>query len=478
MGKIEISPNLFRTLDIRGASEEFVKSQHFAEGSLKSQSAFGTVLSTEIAEVIGRSIALAENPKKVVVGYDARLSSPELTQALIKGLTSQGVDVDLIGLVTTDKLYFAIGNYRDDLGVMTTGSHTIKELNGFKISKLDSDRVFPVAKGTGMERIQDLAIKQEFEDIEKHGVSKEVNIDQDFKQFILDIIPSSELASAKIIFDPGNGSAGVAFEPIIDDLPVESIKINFEPDGNFPNHEPDPMIAKNLSELSARLLSEKADFGVAWDGDADRISFIAKDGSILTGSSVAPLIIEWSAERHENLKIITTPPMSFASRETARKLGAETVLAKVGNSNIKIAMKEHGAKLGTEEANHFMFAETFYVESGILPVLVILQLMKRKNMSFEQLISEAVGERSISGDINIEVHDAKKVTDGLISYFQNIDGIFDTLDGISVEFPDWHFCLRPSLNDPVVRLNLEANSEAKMKKEIENIKNLVKELDS
>ena len=476
MAKIEINPNLFRTLDIRGANEDFVKSQHLPEGSLKSKSAFGTILNTKIAEVVGKAIAVAQKPKKVVVGYDARLTSPELSKSLIDGLLSQGVDVDCIGLVTTDKLYFAVGNYKYDLGVMTTGSHTIKELNGFKISKFDTDRVFPVAKGTGMEQIQQLALNQDFVDVGR-GKYKEINIDNDFNEFILNIIPVDQMASAKVVFDSANGAAGSAFEKIIDSLPIESTKLYFEPDGNFPNHEPDPMISKNLTELSNKMKTQSANFGIAWDGDADRVSFIKSDGTILTGSSVAPLIIEWSAKRHKNLKVITTPPMSLASREMAKKVGAETILSKVGNSNIKIAMKDCGADLGTEEANHFMFAETFYVESGILPVMIILVLMKETNHSFDQLLSRVLGGRVISGDVNIEVHDANIVTKGIEKYYSECGGIINTLDGVNVEFPDWHFCLRPSLNDPVVRLNLEALSKEKMKTEIENIKNLIKELD-
>jgi len=193
---------------------------------------------------------------------------------------------------------------------------------------------------------------------------------------------------------------------------------------------------------------------------------------------VAPLIIDWSAKRHKNLKVITTPPMSFASREMAKKVGAETILSKVGNSNIKIAMKNNCADLGTEEANHFMFAETFYVESGILPIMIVLELMKEKNQNFEQLLSEAIGNRAISGDINIEVHDVNTITTGVTKYYQEKGGEIDNLDGVSVEFPDWHFCLRASLNDPVVRLNLEAMSKEKMETEIENIQGLIKKLDT
>ena len=472
---VKINPYLFRSLDIRGATPEFVKSQHIKPGSLKEKSAFACELTPEIAEVIGMAIAAAEKPKRVVVAHDARLTSPDLSKAIAQGLLSQGVDVDFIGLASTDKLYFAVGYYRYDIGIMTTGSHTRKELNGFKISRFAGDRVFPVATGTGIEKIKELSLSQEFIACKKGNYS-EKNIDEDFKNFILNIIPKTEIASANIVFDAANGAAGKSFEAIIDALPISANKLYFNPDGNFPNHEPDPMIAENLSELSEKLMTGKADFGVAWDGDADRISFIDNDGKILTGSFIAPLLIKWAAKRHPSLKAIVTAPMSWASKDIAEKLEAEVITAKVGNSFIKIAMREHTASLGTEEANHFMFEETFFVESGILPLLAVLNLMKVEGKTFSQLISEVQKDYVISGDVNIEVHNSKKVIDQIKDYFES-QGKASDLDGINIEFSDWHFCLRPSSNDPVVRLNVETKSEEKLKNEVFRITELIKKFD-
>ncbi|MEI8060856.1 MAG: phosphomannomutase/phosphoglucomutase [Candidatus Berkelbacteria bacterium] len=477
MGKIEISPNLFRTLDIRGANEEFVNSQHFVEGSPKSKSAFGTILNTEIAVVIGKSIAVAEKPKKVVVGYDARLSSPELSKALIKGFLSQGVDVDLIGLVTTDKLYFAIGEYKYDLGVMTTASHSTKELNGFKISRLVDGRVMPVADGTGMEAVKKIALEQDFAALAGKGEFREIDISDDFTKYILSYFDLTKIAKQKVVFDAANGPAGITHEKIIDSLPIEAIKLNFTPDGNFPNHEPNPMIPRNVSETVNVIKSEGADFGVAWDGDADRVAIITKKGDILTGSFIAPLLIPWVIDRHPGATIINTPPMSWASRDLAEKYSDKIKYSRVGNSYVKQAMAEEKSPFAAEEADHFMFAETFYAESGILPVLIVLQSIFENHETFDDLVASVVKNYHVSGDINFTVKNSQKIIETVRQEYLKIGGKISEIDGIEVDFSDWHFCLRPSLNDPVIRLNIETTSSEKIASEIENIKKIIVEAD-
>lgn len=477
MGKITINPYLFRSLDIRGANPEYVKSQNIVRGSLREKSAHGSVLSPEIANIIGRAIAVAEKPKKVVVGYDARLSSSELTKSLVKGLTEQGIDVDLIGLVTVDKLYFSIGYYKYDLGIMTTGSHAIKEINGFKISRYKDGKVIPVASGTGMEELKKTALAQEFPKPLKRGIVSNIDVSEDFKNHILSFFDMKKLAKQKIIFDASNGPAGITHESIIDSLPIEAIKLNFKPDGNFPNHEPDPMIAENLKELIEKLKSEDADFGVAWDGDADRVAVIRKNGEILTGSFIAPIIALWVLKKHPHATLVITPPMSWATRDIVRKENAKIEYAKVGNSFVKMAMEQFHSPFAAEEADHFMFAETYNAESGIFPLLIILNLIHETGKSFDQLLDELVGDYIITGDINIEVKNPNKVLQKVEEKYNLEGSSVSKLDGISVEFDDWHFALRPSLNDPVVRLNLEAKSKEKRDTETEKLRKLIIEAD-
>lgn len=477
MNKIEISPYLFRSLDIRGAEPEFVKAQNIEPGSARERSAYGCALTPEIARVMGQAIAMLLKPKKVVVGHDARLSSPALSKALIDGLLEQGVNVDSIGLVTTDKLYFAIGHYKYDLGVMNTGSHTVKELNGFKISKHKDGKVMPIAQGTGMEQLKEIALAQDFELSEDKGKFREIDISENFENHILSHFDYQSFKPQKIVFDAGNGCAGEAFKSIIDQLPIEAIKMNFEPDGNFPAHEPDPMVVENMKELVAVLEKEKADFGVSWDGDADRVTFISKQGEILTGSYMAPMLLPWVFKHHPHATVICTPPMSWASREIAEENNGRVELAAVGNSFIKIAMEEYDSPIGTEEADHFMFAETYNAESGILPLLIILDQLRGSGKSFGQLLDEAKRGYFVTGDINIETRDPEKLLRLMHEHYDKL-GIINRLHlgDIQVELPNYHYNIHPSSNDPVVRLNLESKSKEIMEQGVKDVRKLIGEL--
>lgn len=478
MKKIEINPFLFRSLDIRGAEPEYVASQNIEAGSMRSKSAFGCVLNTQIAYIVGKAIEAECEPKKVVVGHDARRTSPALSKALIKGLLDQGVDVDFIGLVTSDKLYFSIGYYKYDLGVMVTGSHTIKELNGFKMSKYKDGRVMPVAKGSGMEQLKEKALAQEFKKSDKVGKYREIDVSDDFKNHILSYFDYKKFTKQKIVFDAGNGSGGVNFEPIIDVLPLKSSKLYFKPDGEFPNHEPDPMIPENMKKLVETIKKEKADFGCSWDGDSDRVAFITKEGEILTGSFIAPMLLEWVYKNHLHANVVYTTPMSWAFRDITNKHNGKAYYAKVGNSFIKMAMEEYEAVFAGEEADHFMFAETYYAESGILPLLIILERITETGKSFDQLLLDIKKDYQITGDINIEVHDSDKVLKEIEKNYAESGASINKLDGLLIEFSDWHFSLRPSLNDPVVRLNLEAKSVTKRDAETAKIVDMIKKADT
>ncbi len=477
MKKIEISQYLFRSLDIRGAEPEYVKSLHITPGSAKERSAHGSPLSPEIAKIIGRSIGEVFSPKKVVVGHDARLTSPELTKQLIEGMLDQGVDVDFIGLATTDKLYFAIGHYKYEYGIMNTGSHTIKQLNGFKISKYKDGKVMPIAKGTGMEKLSEVARAQEFTIAKKKGKLKAINISDDFENYILSFFEYENFTNQTVVFDAGNGSGGVVFESIIDRLPIKAIKLNFEPDGNFPNHEPDPMVSENLTEMFETMRAKRADFGIAWDGDSDRVAAITKSGEILTGSYFAPMLLPWVFERHPHTTVICTPPMSWASREVAQEYNGKIELAAVGNSFIKIAMEKYDSPIGMEEADHFMFSETFNAESGILPVLILLDQVTKTGKSFDELLLEAKQGYYVTGDINIEVHNAEELLQKLHKHYDEL-GVSNRLylGDIQVELSDYHYNIHPSSNDPVVRLNLEAKSIEARDRGVVEVQKLINEL--
>lgn len=476
MKKIEINPYLFRPYDIRGAEEKYVKSQQIEPGSLRDRSAHGAILNPEIAYVIGRSIADIYQPKSFVVGRDDRLTSPALADALIEGLRDAGVDVDYIGISTSDLLYFAIGYHRYEMGVMITGSHTIKSLNGMKISRLTGNSVTPIYTGYGMEELRDYTLKQDFKVSSKKGRLDQKNIYDGYTEYILSHFPDyKNFKRLKLILDAGNGTAGVVYGQILESLPVDLVKLNFEPDGNFPAHDPDPAVFENMKPLVEEMQKDNAEFGVAWDGDADRIAFISPDGEILTGSHMGSLFLPWVMERHPKAPTVVTPPMTRAYLELAEEYGSPVIYAKVGNSFVKHMMDLNNSPYGAEEADHFMFAECFGTENGIIPLLIILDRISKTGKSYNQLLNEAKRGYHLTGDINIEVRDSDKVLLYLEKHFKEEALEINKLDGLRVEFDNWRFCIRPSSIDPVVRLNLEAKSEADMKLKTELVVSLVEE---
>ncbi len=468
MERIEIDKKLFRTLDIRGVSDP-----RFFDKLKNNDSAHSVKLTSEIAEVIGKAIVASIKPEKVVLGWDARHSSLDLAKAVAKGLVSTGVNVDIIGLCSTDQVYFSIGNYKYDVGVMITASHAVKQLNGVKISKYKNGKVVPVAKGSGLEEIADLSIKQDFEKSDKFGHVEKRKIDIDYNKYILSFFNYKEFKKQKVVFDPGNGSGGIAYEGILSHLPTDNIKINWLPNGDFPNHEPDPMVDENMNQIRKKIKSENADFGVAWDTDADRVAFITKKGKVLTGSQIGPMLLEWVMKKHPGCTIVDTPPMSLIFHKRVAEFGGKVEYSHVGNSNIKIKMEEFDSPFAVEEADHFMFEESFHAESGILPFLIIMDMITKSDTTFDKLLNESTEGSAISGDINFEIDNKQQALMKLEREYSYPGNTIMHIDGLYVANDNFHFNIRPSLNDPVLRLNIEAKTEEIMNHEIGHIKKLL-----
>jgi len=465
---IEIDPKLFRELDIRGVADPS------SSYCLKDDDcAYSVKITPEIVTVIGKAIAQAIKPEKVVLGYDARNTSPKLSESIKNALLESGVDVSVIGLCATDQVYFAVGYYKYDLGLMITASHAEKILNGIKIAKYKDGKVMPVAKGSGMEEIKELAIAQNFEQLDRHGMEQQIDIGDDYQKYILKHFDINSFKSLNIVFDAGNGVAGVAYDDIINLLPITANRLNFKPDGDFPSHEPDPMIEANIEQVKKEITDRRADFGVAWDGDADRIAIISKKLGVLTGSHIAPVLLDWVMKRHPHATVIDTPPMTLAFHEKIKKLNGKVEYSRVGNSNIKIKMEEFNSPFAAEEADHFMFEETYSCESGILPLLIIIEAISNTEKTLEELVEESLDGVKISGDINIEVADKHKALMRLENEYLAPGNTILHSDGLFVKNDLFHFNIRASLNDPVMRLNIESKSEAVMKHEEENIRKII-----
>lgn len=474
MKKIKIDQNIFRAYDIRGAQEEYVRSQNITPGSLMSKSAHCAVINTDTAYIIGRGVAQLFGPRRVVLGRDARLTSPALSRELIKGLMDGGVDVSDAGLSTSDLVYFAVGKYRFDMGLMVTGSHTIKYLNGIKICKLTNNTVTPIYCDNGLMDLARACKEQKFNSFPATGDLKKIDCRKVYTDEILKLFPNhSSFPELKLVMDSGSGTALNVYKNIVDALPIKVIKLNEEPDGNFPSHDPDPMVEENMLSLIKEIKLHKADFGVAWDGDADRIAFISNKGQILTGSHIGALLLPWVAKRHPKKAVIVTPPMTKAFFEIAKELDTPVVYAKVGNSHVKKDMDNYNSPFGVEEADHFMFRESFGAESGIIPLLALLETISDTKKDFDQLLNEAMRGYIVSGDVNFEVNSSEKVLAKIYNKYKKTALEIDNLDGLRVEFRDWRFCLRPSSIDPVVRLNLECKSVDLMKEKISEISKLI-----
>lgn len=474
MDKIKIDQNIFRAYDIRGAEEEYFRSQNIKPGSLRSKSAHGAIINAETAYIIGRGVAELFKPKKVVVGRDARLSSPALSRALIEGLRDGGVDVSDVGLATSDLVYFAVGKYEFDMGLVVTGSHTIKYLNGIKICKLTGKTVTPIYCDNGLQELSKICQEQDFERSGTKGKLQKLNCLSDYTNYILSLFPKyADFPKIKVVLDSGNGTAWKIYAKIIEALPIDIVKLNYRPDGNFPAHDPDPMVPENMRPLIDNVKKFGAEFGVAWDGDADRVAFISKNGEILTGSHIGALILPWVASRHPKKPVVATPPMTRAFFGLADDLKMPVIYAKVGNSFVKKAMDENKSPFGAEEADHFMFEESYGAESGIIPLLALLEIMTKTKKHFSQLLSDAMRGYIVSGDINFEVHNCGKVLSTIKEQYSKSAIVIDELDGLRVEFTDWRFCIRPSSIDPVVRLNLEAKSKTILDKKIGEISKVI-----
>lgn len=448
----DISGYLFRDYDIRGANPDFARRQKAKPGTLLSKSAYCARLGVNDAYTIGLAFARYLTPKRVVVGGDMRKTTPRLKAALIRGMLDSGVHVDDIGLASTPLLYFSNAHMGYDAGIEVTASHSIPELNGFKMHDHNS---LPIAKGTGIEELKRTALRGDFSQGTKKGELRAVQVLPGYARYIRSLVDTRRIKGLRVVMDAGNGMGGYVAKEVFSGIDMDIVQMYFEPDGGFPHHLPNPSIAENNAMLARRIPKEKADFGVAFDGDADRVVFFDDKGERIPSDFITCLLAQWSLLRHPKGRIIYTAPMSWAIPEQVSMLGGRPIMARVGNASCKIALREHRAVFAGEAAGHFMFKETYNSENAMLPILIIAEMMARRRKPLKELVDEVSGGLRMSGDINMETSDSRKLIRKLKALYGKARKVYE-LDGLSVEYDDWHFNVRPSANDPVVRLNVEA----------------------
>jgi phosphomannomutase len=415
-------------------------------------------LDAEIAQRIGRATARFIGAARLAVGRDARRSSPELFEALVRGVTDEGVDVVDLGLVSTPMVYFAVEALAAGGGIMVTASHNPARYNGFKICR---EHAIPIGEASGLLEIEKLSAGIADEaPRSKRGTIHSADIRADYVDHVLTV--GSERPTLKVAIDCGNGMAAVGLEPLLERLDLEVERLYFEPDGTFPNHEADPLKLENLRDLVAAVRRTGADLGVAFDGDADRAVIVDETGTPIPSDLMTGLLARRQLERHPGGRVLYDLRSSRATAEEIEAAGGVAEMSRVGHSFVKAQMREAGAIFAGELSGHFYFrfSPALVADDGVAAFVAVLDLLGSEDRPLSEIVAP-LRRYAASGEINRRVKDIQAILEGIRSEYADAP-VVSELDGLLVRYPDWWFNLRPSNTEPVLRLNLEADTEALM----------------
>ncbi len=418
-------------------------------------------LNEELAYNIGRAYKKLINCSSIVIGHDVRKSSESLSAALAKGLIESGVNVIDIGLCGTEMIYFGTSYLNADGGIMITASHNPPEYNGMKFVKKNS---VPVSYDSGLNQLEKIILEKDFLPLtDKNGTYSVKDISEDFINNLDKFFNVKKLKPLKVVVNAGNGCVGPILEKMESRLPIKMVKQFFQPDANFPNGVPNPMIEENRNPTIDLILKEKADLGVAWDGDYDRCFFFDENGIFIEGYYIVGLLAKSILKSNPGGKIIHDPRLTWNTLEIVKKAGGLAVQSKSGHAFIKEKMREVNAIYGGEMSAHHYFRENAYSDSGIIPFLLVMQLMSEESKKLSELVGEMMKSYPCSGEINSTIDDpAAKIKEIEKIY---TGGINDYIDGVSIEYPEWRFNLRMSNTEPILRLNVESKGDEKLMKE-------------
>jgi phosphomannomutase len=439
---MRVSPGIFKAYDIRGI--------------------YPAEFNEDVARAVGRAFVAYLGAGRVAVGQDMRLSSPDLAAAFIDGARRQGADVVDYGLAGTDMLYYAVARRGFDGGVAVTASHNPKEYNGMKLVR---EQAFPLSGEAGIAEIRDMVVSDGFPAAPRTGSVERGEMLQEYVAHVLSFIDPAVIKPFRAVLDAGSGIGGLVAPPLFDRLPLRTTRLCFEVDGTFPNHEANPLIDENRRDITERVVAERADIGIAWDGDADRCFFIDGQGGFVPGDFITALLAEAFLLKHPGATIIYDLRASHAVKDTVARHGGRSLMNRVGHAFFKRRMREENAIFGGEVTGHYYFRDNFYADNGFIPALLILELMSKRNATLEGLLEPLRARYFLSGEINTRVAsmgDVEEKLDLLAARYR--DGTVYRMDGVSVEYEDWHFNVRPSNTEPLLRLNLEAVREDLMER--------------
>ena len=445
---MKVNPGIFKAYDIRGI--------------------YPTDLNEDAAYAIGRAFVTFLQAAQVLVGRDMRLSGPQIFDAVTRGIMDQGADVVSIGMVSTDQYYFACSQLKLP-GMMVTASHNPKQYNGFKMVR---QMPYLLSGDEGIEDLRRIVENDAYAVAARKGSMSEVDLSEQFVEAVLKLIDVSALKPLKVVADTGNGMVGPILKRVYARLPVELVGLYLDPDGSLPNHGLDPLQPENRAELERRVVEEGAAVGFAFDGDGDRFFVIDDRGEFIAGDYMTALLGRYLLAKRPGSKIVYDVRASWAVPDLIRAAGGTPLIERVGHAFIKRRMAEEGVLFGGEVSGHYYFQDFNYADSGVIPSLLILEMLSASGQKMSELLTPLEAKYFISGEINSTVADAPAKMRELAERYS--DGTVEQLDGISVTYPTWHFNVRASNTEPLLRLNLEALSREEMERRRDELLGIIR----
>jgi phosphomannomutase len=449
---MKVAPGIFKAYDIRGV--------------------YPTDLNEDAAYAIGRAFVTFLKAEQVLVGRDMRLSGPQIFDAVTRGIMDQGADVVNIGMVSTDQYYFACARLKLP-GMMVTASHNPKQYNGFKMVR---EMPYLLSGDEGIQDLRRIVENDAFATATRKGSMSEADLSEEFIAAVLGLIDVPALAKLqpplRVVADTGNGMVGPILQRVYAQLPVELVGMYLDPDGSLPNHGLDPLQPENRAELEARVVAEGAAVGFAFDGDGDRFFAIDDRGEFIAGDYMTALMGRYLLKKRPGSKIVYDVRASWAVPELITEAGGIPLMERVGHAFIKRRMAEEGALYGGEVTGHYYFQDFNYADSGIVPSLIILEMLATSGQKMSELLAPLEAKYFISGEINSTVADAQAKMQELAERYQ--DGEITQMDGFSVTYPTWHFNVRPSNTEPLLRLNLEALTREEMEQRRDEVLGIIR----
>jgi phosphomannomutase len=439
-----LDPKVFKAYDVRGL--------------------YPSELDEDGAYAIGRAYVEHFEPKAIAVGRDMRLSSPTMAEAAIRGASDGGAAVVDVGMIGTEMLYHAVGALSLDGGLTVTASHNPKEYTGMKIVRRGA---LPVGGESGLLDIRDRA-QRGFGEVATPGAVSQDEIYPGWVGKVMSFVSPETVRPLRVVIDAANGMAGAMLPPVLARLPVDAVRCYFEPDGSFPNHEPNPLLPENREFIVAKVLEEHADVGIAFDGDADRCFFVDDTGQFVPGDFLTTLLAEAVLEKEPGATIIYDVRASWAVRDIAERAGGRPLVNRVGHAFIKHRMREENAAFAGEVSGHYYFRDYYQADSGVVPMLLVLELLSRRDRKLSEILAPFRERYFLTGELNMRVADVAVKLQELKERF-GPEGEVSHLDGISVTAEDWHMNVRPSNTEPLLRLNLEATSRALMERKRDEV---------